>query len=144
MSYATTVIVMYGVSLTLEQAKKVYEKYFIEGEDLKYDTKDTLTEEVSYVHRVTGPVYRERNMPQMVSEGSDSRIHSLAYDEDCSDHVLGIYVASKGYTYTDNIEEHIQNMGGKTFENFDKYIRPILEDQGIKEEPKMRIVTQVW
>lgn len=142
MGYAKTLIIIWGVSLTPEQAKKIYEKYFSEGE-FEYDVKDTLTEEIAYEHRGT-PIYRERNMPQMVADGADSRIDDLSYSKESDDHVLGIYVASKGYAYTDNIEEHIKNIGGKTFENFDKYIKPILQEEGISEEPKMRIMNQVW
>lgn len=40
--------------------------------------------------------------------------------------------------------DHIGNIGGKTFENFDKYILPILQKEGILGTPKMRILNQVW
>lgn len=144
MGYATTLIVMYGIYLTPEQAKNIFDKYFYEGEKMQYDNKDTITEEVAYVHRIHGAVYRERNIPQMVSDGADSRVHSLVYSDDCAEHCLGIYMASKGYGCSDNIEEHIKNWGGKTLQNFNKYILPILQTEGITEEPKVRILTQVW
>jgi hypothetical protein len=84
----------------------------------------------------------------MYSEGTDSRIHNNTYEEGYN-HVLGLYVASNGYAYSDNLEDFMTpNM--YYISNYDKYIKPLLDGAGVDilgitiGDPKMVITNQVW
>lgn len=145
MGYASTTIAFFGIELSDEEAKNIFEKYFNgEDEEFEYDEKDTLTDEISYVHHNTGPVYRERNIPQMLADGADSRVDNMAYSEDSQRHVLGIYLASRGYAYSDKIENYMKEVPAKAKENFEKYIRPILQKENIRKEPEILLINQTW
>ncbi len=121
----------------MKQAKTIFDKYFKE-EVLKHDTKDTITSEILYKN-----VYVTRDEPVMRSEGADSRIHSLIFSDESERHVFGIEMASRGYGSKDKLENYfIPSQRAK--DNYTKYILPILEAEGIKDEPSTQIVTQVW
>jgi hypothetical protein len=144
MGYAATTILVYGIRISSEDAKKIYEdckEDFQEVGTMFYSTDDILLEERHHPHRRIRP--RERYYPNMYSEGTDSRIHDLKFEEGYS-HVVGLYVASKGYAYNDNIEDYL--MPNQMCEdNYNKYIVPMLEELEIeKQEPKILIVNQVW
>ncbi len=142
MGYSQTTIAIFGVELTNEQAELIFNKHFHGGEELQYDEVDTLTNELSYVRHGKN-VYRERHMPQMLADGADSRIDNMSYSEDSGRHVLGIYLASKGYAYGDKIEDYLIP-SDKAISNFNKYIQPILDEDGIILTPRLQIISQVW
>jgi hypothetical protein len=144
MGYATTTIAFYGVELSYEEAKKIFEERFGDEEEFDYDTKDTTTDEVASVHHIRGTTYRERAMPQMLADGADSRINNMAFDEESERHVIGVYLASRGYAHTDKIEDYIKSPSEKAKANYEKYILPILKEEGIEREPSILIVTQTW
>lgn len=140
MGYTAHTILIFGVYLTIQQSKRIYDKHFV-NDELPYTKQDTITTEVFYTNRLGKPVYKERNVPTMLSDGTDARIHSMRCSYEAENHVIGIEVADKKY---DNINDYMLNVGEKTIENFNKYIQPILDEEVIIEKPSMKIVTQVW
>ncbi len=142
MGYGATAILVYGIKVSSEDAKKIYEdcKEDFEGVGtMYYITEDVLEEEIHHPQRKI----RHRYYPTMYSEGTDSRIHNLEFEERFN-HVVGLYIASKGYAYNDNIEDYL-TPNQMCEDNYNKYIVPMLEDLGIeKKEPKILIVNQVW
>lgn len=141
MGYAATTILVYGIRISNEDAKKIYEAFVDEEGEFQYDENDILLEERHHPHRKIRP--RERYYPNMYSEGTDSRIHDLLL-EDGFEHVIGLYIASKGYAYNDVIEDYL-SPNQMCEDNYNKYIVPMLDALGIeKQEPKVLIVNQVW
>jgi hypothetical protein len=143
MGYSQTTIGVLGIEITDEQAKKIYNTYLQATGELVYDKADCITTEFQYNHHGVD-IFRERHMPQMLADDTDSRIDNLYYSEG-SRHVIGVYLASKGYAYGDKIEKYIMNIDKRAYDNFNKYIVPILKSEGIDfVEPEMLLISQVW
>lgn len=146
MSYTVTTIVFFGIELSQEEAKRIKQKYFSEEffpSEGNYDPLDFTDDTVHNQSGVNTGRNRERNMPQMLADGTDSRIHNMDYEEG-HQHYIGIYLASKGYAYNDKIKDFMKVPSEKAVQNFEKYIRPILIAEGIEKEPDIEIVTQTW
>lgn len=145
MGYVQTIIVTYGVRLNPDESKMVYDKLnedelVIDGQ-MVYDTDD-CQQVLSMVHRDRN-YYRYRYRPTLLSEETDSRIHSNFY-EPYYDHVFGLHIASKGYAYDDTIEDFMES-NEITEDNFNKYCKPILDELDIEYgDPQILIVSQVW
>ena len=144
MGYAATTILVYGIRISSEDAKKIYEdcrEDFREVGTMYFDANDIQLEKRENSQWNLRP--RERYFPNMYSEETDSRIHNLKFEEGYS-HVVGIYMASKGYAYNDVIEDYL-SPNQMCEDNYNKYIVPMLDALGIeKQEPKVLIVNQVW
>jgi hypothetical protein len=164
MSYAATVIVVYGVELTPDQTEKL-------RVSLKYDDDSVCPEgEIAIVpfDKLTVydsiPVksspsfvdgiqlhfdYHYRKEPRHIhdagcySHDTDGHIHDLTFEKGRT-HTFGICCGSKGYAYSDKIEDIIANIPKRAKENFRDYCAPILKGIGITTEPSIRLVNQVW
>lgn len=152
MGYAQTTIIIWGVELADDEAKRIYDKLNKDfenreddddGELIPFDVKDCITDEVSYNRRGVD-VFRKRDIPQLLADGTDSRIDNLCYTERAERHVIGIYTASKGYAHSDKIEDYIPGPKQRTLDNYEKYILTILKEEGIERKPAIQIVSQVW
>jgi hypothetical protein len=139
MGYSQTVILVLGVELSNEQARIISEKH-IDGVFIQYETEDCITDEVLCSSQGKD-VFNERNVPELLADGADSRIDDMGYCVDCERHVIGITLASRG---RDRIENHFGNVQQKAYDNFNKYILPILTEEGIDKKPELLIVCQVW
>lgn len=137
MGYANTTIVMYGVRLSSEDAKKIFDKFYDEDE---YEYTDSLIEYSD--EDVITDIDRHRYYPNLVSEKTDSRIHCLEYEEGYS-HVFGLHIASNGYAYSDELE-NFMTINDMCTNNFNKYCKPVLDEFNINLEPKILITSQVW
>lgn len=144
MGYANTTVILFGVELSNEQAKKIYEERLEDTEEgnFPYEPEDCITTEVMYTHHEK-PVYKERNIPQMLADGADSRIDNMVYSDDSNRHVIGVHLASRGYACDDKIEDFL-TPSEKAISNFNKYILPILNEENIETKPKIIIFSQVW
>jgi hypothetical protein len=149
MGYAATTILVYGVRLSPEQGKRVFDymndnfESFRDDRMFDYDCDNLLVEPGRDLGNGRKAGDRERYDPRMFSEGTDSRIHDLGYEPGYNA-VVGLYVASKGYAYSDNLEDFFTPDPRYTV-NFDRYILPILQELGIEvDPPKILIVNQVW
>lgn len=153
MGYAATNTIIYGVKLTTERVQKIFEKEIKEAEEKDecigdhfykiIPNSDLICEPNSY--RPEDRRYdRKRFYVKMLTPDADSRINNLAFDPEVSDiHYFGIYCATNGYAYSDNIKEYLINTPDKAKENFDKYVLPILAKHGIETSPETHIVLQV-
>jgi hypothetical protein len=81
---------------------------------------------------------------QLFADGADSRIDSMHYSEEGHDHYFGVYVGSKGYAYHDQIGKLAANIPKAAKANLEKYVRPVLKKMGIKDEPEVHLINQVW
>jgi len=139
MGYAATTIAMYGVILTNEQAKQLHAKLVEDGHFDKYNGytfKTNLPEDKSNCHRFN---------IDMRGKGFDSRAENIEYfnghDERKWDiYVFGVFLASNGYAYTEDIGEYIQ---GKTLETAKKLWDELCKEY-VEESPSLQFVTQVW
>lgn len=167
MSYQATTIVLYGVKLNGEETEKLrnYIAPGLSNEDCvpleKAIRKIVPDSEISRIHYYPGipnsvnnmdapgnirTSPREYHFPEVLSDNSDSRIHTLQFDMDegIDTHYFGIYCGSRGYAYADEIEEIINNLPEKAEDNFELYCKSVLEGIGITSTPKIHLVTQTW
>lgn len=156
MGYAATTVIMYGVAIDEDIAEQIHNNEMNEdgefnGEKM-YDNVYYRKNHQGSRHPQQEPVtqYSEHNLgmgyvfhPDMLSEDTDSRIHSNTFEPD-HQHYLGIYIASKGYAYDDNIKEFIKNIPPEAVENFKNAIQPLLDKYGVTDEPDIQIINQVW
>jgi len=149
MGYAATTIVMYGVRLDTNDAKRFFDYMLDNYESFRDDRVFDLDEEdlliepdeiLSNGRKIKG---RARYEPQMLADDADSRIHEMAYERGHSS-VVGLFIASRGYAWSDPLEDFMSPDKRYT-QNFEKYVQPILDALGIKSEPpKIILVNQVW
>ena len=159
MGYARTNIIIYGVKISDELANKIFNKYFSEDteyiefsqDDLIYYRKQSedcsnkgliqLTPISPYKQHDDGTYGSPALFPTMLSEKTDSRIHSLLYDKGF-DHVIGIQIASNGYAYEDDIEYFMKNIPKEVISEFNNTIMTVLEEYNINASPQIHLVTQ--
>lgn len=161
MSYAATTIVVWGIRVNEDIAEKIYNE-LTQNDDseaiINMEPSDRYLRKMTsnYKRNIQQKYYNispysqhdsgygsEVFEPRLFSDGTDSRIDSLTFDLGYN-HVLGIYVASKGYAYNDKIESFIKSVPQEAKNNFEKYIKPILDKYNIKEQPDIVIVNQTW
>jgi hypothetical protein len=140
MGYSNNTILIFGIELSTEQAKSIFEKHLEETGEFKYQEEDCVTTEVAYNSRGVD-VLRKRNIPEMLADNADARADNMSYSEDGERTIIGVTVANTNWG--DKIEDFIQP-NEKSVLNFNKYILPILNEEDIKKEPKIFIVNQVW
>jgi hypothetical protein len=143
MGYAATIIVAYGVRINHNQMNKLFElvksKGLYKNYELTLVPKKDIT--VTRKRRVT----RHLHTAHCYSDGTDSRVDALEFnDEFEGTHVFGILCASRGYAYSDNIEEAIANIPQRAKDNFNDYCAPLLKEIGIEEKPSIKLISQVW
>ena len=85
--------------------------------------------------------HRLRYYADLFCEDADSRGDSLRLLPDRNT-IYGIYIASDGYAYTDNVRDF--DSDPRIESNFDKYCRPILEAVGLARTPKRVCISQTW
>lgn len=166
MGYQATNIVLYGVELTAAEAAKIFDEFNDEEEGLSFSSfekKDYWRVRPVGEYFKNRPNYVEPDLPftpykqhdngsgksvvfdmQLLSEGTDSRIESLGYEEGYP-HFLGIYIASEGYAYSDDEVFFIQNCPEEAKNAFELNVRPFIEKMNIGDKfPKVRVVHQTW
>jgi hypothetical protein len=155
MGYAQTTIIAYGIKIDEETAQQIYENEF--NEDGEFEDV-SLYQNIHYRKAYGGSnqqnepatPYSQHDdgsgstvfYPEMWSNGTDSRIESLRFNEG-NQHYLGIYIASRGYGYSDDIN-FFKKAPQEAIQSFETGIRPLMEKYGIKGRPGIRIITQVW
>lgn len=158
MGYAATDIVLYGVEISEDVAQKIFENEL--NEDYEFSQPDD-----SFFYRQVLEHSRER-YPQrqpvspykahcsgigssvfyldLLSDGTDSRIETNKFDPGYN-HFFGIYIASKGYAYSDDIKYFIRNTPKEAVELFNRLALPILQKYGVEDiSPDIQLVNQVW
>lgn len=172
MGYASTDVIVYGVPVSEEIAEKLYQRfvgkeflddneeqenpnftgdfYIPNTEHLFYfrklyeGDKHTQQEPITpYKQHSTGGINSHIFYPTLISEGTDSRIDNLIFDSGYQ-HYFGIYVASKGYGYYDEIKSFIRKTPQEAIDNFNQAILPILKEYHVDIEPDTHIVNQTW
>jgi len=143
MGYASTNIVMYGVTISAKQAEKLAKELKLDLDeddpsDLKLVPKERL---IKRKGGYSGYLYDA----ECRSHGTDSRIDSNFFDiEQGTLHTFGIYCGSNGYAYEDDVLEIIKNVPKEAKANFRDFCRPTLERIGITDSPEVVLVTQTW
>lgn len=169
MGYAPTAIVVYGVKISDPAlAENIFNYLYAklnknEDDDIEglflCDPKHTYYRKISSYdvqrgrsQKLPQTPYSQHNdgtsgstvmYPSMFGENADSRIDNLDFMPD-NDNYLGIYVASKGYAYHDDISYFLKNIPMEVVENFKLYIQPILDDFKISDVAEVHICNQVW
>jgi hypothetical protein len=160
MSYESTMVVLYGIKISEEIARKIYENEFdkAEGTFKNQDMyKNVLFRRLSQNQNNEGkqltPVSPYKHhcegtdsfvfYPKMWADNVDSRTNSLIY-QPTRQHYLGIYVGSNGYAYKDKILHFIRKPPREAIQNFQDCIRPLMSKYNILEEPDVQVVNQVW
>lgn len=171
MGYGKVSIVLYAVEIPEDIAAKIFrdnnndddEDYDEDDEDdedydedeeevllfckSKHYRKSTDNQRLpvtTYAAHDTGSSGSEVFYPIMVADGADSRIDLMEYMPGAT-HYLGIYIASKGYAYTDKINYFLNNpIPPEAIVNFNESIQPLLEQYGIVEKPQIVLAQQVW
>jgi hypothetical protein len=160
MGYASTSIVVYGVKISEDIAKKIYTEEFDKNEGMFKDdnfyngiyfrklpmsninSNQQLTPVTPYKHHDEGTdsfVF----YPKMWAGEADSRVDSLIY-EPMKQHYLGIFIGSNGYAYNDKILHLIRKPPKEAIKNFEDSLRPLMSKYRIIEEPEVRVISQVW
>lgn len=155
MGYAATTIIMYGVPIDEHIAQKInthemnhdifndkemYKNCFYRKDYPNSGHKQpTPVTPYSFHDFGGGDVFN----PQMLSDGTDSRIHSNTFEQE-HQHYLGIYIASKGYGYEDQINKFLKEIPKEAIENFNNSIQPLLDKYQVKETPDIQIIEQTW
>lgn len=161
MGYAATSIVMYGVAIDEKVAQS------IKKQEMREDNDELFSDDTMYSHNFyrqnhakLTPQYQQLTpitpysehvkgveadvfSPKMLADDTDSRIHSLTYESGMQ-HYLGIYVASRGYGYQDDIIFFINHLPQEAMDNFQKVVKPLLEKYHISDTPEIHIITQTW
>lgn len=128
-------------------AKKIYEHIGGEGFDeeiAKIVPESKIQKDPSFVHNGK-QYYHNRLVPNLFSIDTDSRIHSLNYNEGF-EHIFGLDIAQNGYAREDDIAEFIQDkeMVKKAKGMFNKYIVPFLVEMGVKDvKGRFHIINQL-
>ena len=151
MSYADTKIVIYGVKINSDIAKKIYESELNEDGELSCNDPEFMfhRKEEDQLFPITPYEQHDDGYDSTVfnvdlwSEGTDSRIHNNKYQPK-RQHYLGIYIASSGYAYTDNIKYFLKSTPLEALRNFEMLVEPLLKKYEIKEDPEVYTVNQVW
>ncbi len=142
MGYAVTDIAVYGVELSSEDARKVYDYLNGKFDGEGYEVGSRLIPESDMIARKSGVGHKY--YAEMWSHNTDGRGASLHYQPNFK-HSLGIYMGSKGYGYQDRISSVLNRVPKIAPRNFEKYILPILQQCGIEVgEVKPHVVVQVW
>ena len=162
MGYASTSIVVYGVKIGEDVAKKIYEEEFDKNEGMFKDDNfyngiyfrklpigngninghQQLTPVTPYKHHGEGTdsfVF----YPKMWAGEADSRVDCLIY-EPMKQHYLGIFIGSNGYAYNDKILHLIRKPPKEAIKNFEDCLRSLMNKYRIIEEPEVRVINQVW
>lgn len=149
MSYQSTNIVVYGVELTHEEAKTLA-PILDEGGEIDCDEQDLFLPVKTPPWEDRKSVYNGRPLespifyPELLSEGTDSRIHSLHLEEDDEEpecYYFGIYVGSKGYAHNDNIKQILKNpIPQQVIDNWHKYCQHHFPGKS----PEYHLCNQVW
>ncbi|HRI62731.1 MAG TPA: hypothetical protein PK156_00790 [Polyangium sp.] len=85
--------------------------------------------------------HRLRYYADLFCEDADSRGDSLRIMPDRPT-IYGIYIASDGYAYRDNIRDY--DTAPRIEANFDKHCRPVLEKFGLARTPTRVCISQMW
>ena len=130
MGYASTVVMIWGIELEEDEAALMYNTLY---EPLGGDDPEDFNNEPGI-------------SLTLVSDGTDSRIQSLVYDEGQA-HFFGIFLASKGYVDYGDFKSVINGkIPAKHKNNWSKCVK-VLEKCGIKlgkRKPSLVSATQVW
>lgn len=102
----------------------------------EYDTIPTVYNEQQGIQ-----FYRHRYYADLFSEDADSRGDSLRILPERAS-VYGIYIASDGYAYTDDIREFEKDP--RIEGNFAKHCVPVLETLGLVRAPERIVLYQTW
>jgi hypothetical protein len=127
MGYANTTMAIYGIKLTKAQAKKIAE------------TLEPICEEGCGIYLETPDKYLQI---EIFSENTDSRVHSLGYEDGYS-HVFGINYASNGYACDDDIVKAVKKVPKKAIDLYEEYAVKFLDSLKIKTKPDVLIINQV-
>ena len=145
--YANTTILIYGIKIEEDIAKKIYDSIGGEGfeeEIAKIIPESEIRKDPSFVHN-DKQYYNDRFVPNLFSLNTDSRVHSLKYDEGF-EHIFGLDIAQNGYGRDDDIANFIQDksVAEKAKGIFDKYIIPFLNKNDLKDiEGRFWIINQI-
>lgn len=160
MGYASTSIVIYGLKISEDIAKKIYAEEIDKNEGVfkdknlykgiyfrklplsKLDNHKQLTPVTPYKHHDEG-IDSFVFYPKMWAGEADSRVNSLIY-EPMKQHYLGIFIGSNGYAYNDKILHLIRKPPREAIQNFKDCIKPLMSKYRIMEEPDVILVNQVW
>jgi hypothetical protein len=132
MGYASTTIALFGIRLTdTEILEELNDLFMEEKSSLKFPKEN----EHPYRYQI-----------QIMGEDTDSRIHlNHGYEEDAHEHVFGIFLASRGYAWSDEISDYTTNINPLVMERWKSHCVPLLNKIGIKEpKPEVHFITQVW
>ncbi len=160
MGYALTNIVVFGVKLTEAEAESIYNKSCTEEDGFKEDksllryrrVEDHNKDRYGVKDGCCVTSYKQHDSgigsvvfdTQMWSDGTDSRSDSLDF-ESGYEHYLGVYVASDGYAYGDDIVYFIKNPPPEALLAFEHNVKPILEEMGIEDKvPQWYMLRQTW
>lgn len=157
MGYQMTKILIYGIQIPELAAKRLQEKFSPEDGCFFIKSKKSFSRKLGEYSISKGetqnyPItpYKQHDdgqeevfHPTLISDGTDSRIHSLEYDEGF-DHYVGIFIASNGYGYLDKVNYFLKNPPPEAVIAFNEDLLPILKTLNVELEPELLILNQMW
>lgn len=146
MGYSATTIIVYGVRISHDEAKELCST--IPGLEEGVNIGGIEAPENGLWQRNDAKFalrYGQRQIfnVELLSEGTDSRVHSLHLendDEQPESYCFGVYCGSKGYAYMDNIEKVLQNpVPQEAIDAWNAHCGFY-----VKEQPSFLICNQTW
>lgn len=153
---AGTSIVVYGIKITEEIAKHIYEKEFDKNKGIfkskefyeniffrrvSENRNDQLIPVTPYKYHTEGD-NSSVFYPHMWANETDLKIESLVYQPK-KEHYLGIYVGGNGYPFNDKILSLIKKTPKEAIKNFDIHIRPLMQKYNMSENPDIILINQI-
>jgi len=163
MGYAATTIVIWGIQVNGNQARKMIALSHQCMSEYHDQQSCVITDECHHCgpfSKCTDPEKHDtviKGKPwchdfninndediDFFADGADSRIHSLHYDSEFDQFTFGIKYAANGYGCNDNIGKACQNVPLNVKEEWEKFCQPLLDKLRIQKKPDLQVINQTW